>query len=204
MFSRFFKRSAKEHEELLEKLLKLNNIAFAEAVADMIAAQHGASTAMCLIALENIKPILAAFKDQNRKNPQAGFPESLEANLLMIAKGLDDSNADEIDKRRRYWFFFSLLILRATRICEGNNQGGNAVAKMWCALVQGGQYVPLSLEHNILWSDLEKEWFALLKTEKDGIKYVLNQMLPKWLQQHEDINNIAALGSIRLVGGHFL
>lgn len=204
MFSRFLKKSAREHEQLLNSLLKLDDTAFVETVANMVAAQHGASGAMCLVALENIRPILAFLKDHKRKNPQADFPETIEDSLSVLAKELDSRNTDEINERRHYWFFFSLLILRATRIGEHNDRENKAVVRMWCALVQGGQHIPQSLAHNILWSDLEKEWFAPLKTEKDGMMYVLNQMLPKWLRQHEDIKNIAVLGGIRSVGGHFM
>jgi hypothetical protein len=35
------------------------------------------------------------------------------------------------------------------------------------------------LEHNIIWSEEEKNWFADLKDANDGVCYVVNLMVPK-------------------------
>src|SRR5688572_624847 len=128
-----------------------------------------------------------ALKTMRAKNPGAGLPVSLEDNIRVLAKSLDENSSDEVAIRRRYWFLFSLLIKRATKMSQDSESRTASCVKMWGALVQGGQFLHSSLQHNILWSDLEKEWFSPIKTEKEGMKFVLNFMLPAWLKNDASI-----------------
>jgi hypothetical protein len=75
---------------------------------------------------------------------------------------------------------------------------------MWISLADGGQSLKASLEHNIIWSDQEKEWFSHIKSEEEGVKYVLNYVLPSQLKPNADLISFAATIDIRWVAGRYL
>ena len=204
IFSWFRSKKLGDHEKQFNELLNLDNDIFVEVVGEMIAQQHGVSSAMCLVALQNAAQITFALKEYVRKNPGVGLPTTIDDNIRLLSKALDSDGADEINTRRHYWFLFSLMIMRVTEICKKTDPHNASCTRMWRSLIEGGQFLHSSLEHNVLWSHLEKDWFSPVKTEKDGLKFVLNYMLPDWLKKNEAIQQCAELADVRLVAGYFL
>jgi len=79
---------------------------------------------------------------------------------------------------------------------------------MWVHLAEGCQSLRTALEHNVLWSDKEKTWFApyYMDDEKrwvdpiaDGRKYCMNHVMPRWLLKSPAINEYADRENISLV-----
>ena len=58
----------------------------------------------------------------------------------------------------------------------------DTVVEIWATLVSSGQHLKSLLEHNIIWSEGEKVWFADVKDANDGVRYVVEpdgpQVLP--------------------------
>ena len=86
---------------------------------------------------------------------------------------------DEINRRRHEWFLRSLLLYRLMQKASTNPSINGTVVEIWATLASSGQYLKALLEHNIIWSEEEKDWFADLKDENDGVRYVVNLMVPK-------------------------
>jgi hypothetical protein len=82
-------------------------------------------------------------------------------------------------RARHEWFLRSLLLYRLMQKASTNPSINGTVVEIWATLASSGQYLKALLEHNIIWSEEEKDWFADLKDENDGVRYVVNLMVPK-------------------------
>jgi hypothetical protein len=200
IFSWLRPKSSKPKDEF-SQLLELKEEMFVDVISQMIVQQHAVSSAMCVVAFQNLNPILSATRQYAEKNPDYGLPTTVEETILLLSK--DRDNQDEISERRRYWFLYALLIKRATTLCEGSPSMTDACARMWAALAGGGRSLETSLAHNMIWSELEKAWFSQIKSEQDGLKYVLNHIVPNFLRSNPALKEFALDAGIRWVAGRY-
>jgi hypothetical protein len=71
----------------------------------------------------------------------------------------------------------ALLLYRLMQKASANPSIRGTVVEIWATLASRGQYLKPLLEHNIIWSEEEKNWFADLKNANDGVRYIVNLMV---------------------------
>lgn len=168
MFS-WFKR--KPPQSPLALVLGLEDSVFVQTVASTMISGPLASGAMCIVAYRNLTPMMSAAFEVGRQTGDGNLPSNLDGFIRFIIKMMDEKPGD-VEVRRLMWLFQAALILRATRLAESNDQLVDNVAQTWLALARGGSVLRNALEHNVLWSDGEKECFTHINGEKSGMEYL--------------------------------
>ncbi len=198
----FLKKKKSIHSQEVESLLALDRHSFTRFVRDLLVESEPASATMCIVALQNLGPILQAFLKIGQRKPNSGWPEDLDAFIRLLTK--DNPPEEERASRRHYWLLWASLVRRATTFAEHDVSLQQDTAVIWVRLIEGGKYLKVLLRENIVWDTSEKEWFTHIKSEKQGAQYVLNYMLPKWLFRHAEIDAIAETLDLHLVTDYYL
>ena len=71
-----------------------------------------------------------------------------------------------------------MLLYRLGEKASANPSLKPTVVEIWAMLASSGQYLKRLLEHNVVWAEDEKAWFADIKDANDGVRYVVNLMVP--------------------------
>lgn len=188
MFGFFKKKNAPVPS--VSDVLKLEDRDFVNTVARMITEGPLASGTMCLIANENLRPIVDVTFALAKKKPEQGLPEDLDSFARYLANGIE-RQADEIGRRRMQWFFLACLIWRANAKAATDPTLIEPVAAIWLFLSKSGELLQETIAQNRLWEEKEKVWFDHIRTPNAGISYVLVHMLPSFLKKHEKIRALA-------------
>jgi hypothetical protein len=165
----------------LGQILHLDDAAFVSSVKRMLESSHPAAWTMCVVAYQNLNPMLQACEELSHEERGKDVPADLDSFIRMLCLRLDEQ-LEEIPKRRLAWFFQAALIRRATEIASRNTNLQSDVAALWIMLAQGSANLSELLPQNLLWSDDEKAYFVDIKNQHDGIWYCLQILTPGYLR----------------------
>lgn len=164
------------------KLLKLPDPEFLETVQSGFATSTPAELAMTLFGYENASVLVSVFVKKNEKAPQ-----TIE-NFAEIMMHWANTATDDINQRRFRWLFLGTLLRIATIRGLCTEEGHDPLAGIWAPFLKGGFFLSRTVQTNILWKPDEKEWFADLKDEMEGVNYVRNLLIPSKIRYHQSIN----------------
>ena len=182
MFSRWFRRSGGEVSPSAASLhFPRDTLEYAKFVLDMINTADPPTRAMCVVALQNLKPLLLASEDAGKK---LGKPFHFDQMLEGMHGHLEEVGDDPINSRRFLWFVMAMHVTRLDQLATLDATLVNQAVALWLQLADAGRYVPRLLESNVVWKAEEKEWFETTKTEKDGMRYVVTIAMPRAYRRH--------------------
>ena len=187
----------KKKEPGLADMLKLDDSAFVQTVSAMMQRSHVQACAMCVIAYQNLGPMLEAAIELSKAAPTERLPTDLDSHICWLIPLLENPK-DEFAERRLGWFFYALLIKRASERAVSNPNLDEHVVEIWIMLAKGAAVLHEVIKQNILWSEDEKEWFADIEDEKSGIWYCLNILMPALYRKHPRIEDFAKLQGVML------
>jgi hypothetical protein len=170
----------------LAQILQLNDAVYISAVRKILETSHPAAWAMCLVAYQNLNPMLQACEELAREKDSKDVPADLDSFIKIIGSRLEEVS-EEISKRRLGWFFQAALIRRATEFGAKKSEFQSDVAAIWIMLARGSANMSELLPPNALWSDDEKAYFAEIKNQRDGIWYCLNILTPAYLRKDKQL-----------------
>jgi hypothetical protein len=191
----FFKQ---KESPVLAQILRLDDTAFISTVKKMLEESHPAAWTMCLVAYQNLQPMLQACSDLAKENDGKDIPADLDSFIRMLSVRLEE-NLEEVAKRRLAWFYQSALIRRATEIASQRTDLQPDVAALWIMLAKGSANLSKLLPPNILWSDAEKAYFVDIKNQRDGIWYCLQILTPAYLKKDKRLIAFAKSQDITLL-----
>jgi hypothetical protein len=178
----FFKK--KKPSSSYEAFLSWPDDEFVVAVQKILSENVPASHAMYVVAYQNQAPMMTAIERLPMEDPSRPW-NTCEA-IKIIAK-LRETHTDEIVSRRLSWFFGAFLVKEATERALGKPDLEDTAAEIWLYLIRGSAHIKQLLEHNVVWSEDEKEWFSLIQNESDAMRHTISYVLPKSLRQHPKI-----------------
>ena len=184
----------------LEQILHRDDTAYVSTVKKMLEASHPAGWTMCVIAYQNLNPMLEACEELAREEKEGSFPADLDSFIRMLGSQLNEVS-EEIPKRRLAWLFQAALIRRATEFASRKFDLQSDVAAMWIMLARGSANISELLPPNALWSDDEKAYFDDIKNERDGIWYCLHILAPSYLRKDKHLISFAESQNIFLLPG---
>ena len=192
----FFKK--KKESGALALVLRLDDKAFVSFVKNMLEESHPAAWTMCVVAYQNLQPMLQACEELAKEEKFKDVPADLDSFIRMLSARLEE-NLEEIPKRRLSWFYQAALIRRATEIAAQKNDHQSTVAALWIMLAKGSATLSELLPPNALWSDDEKAYFADIKSQRDGIWYCLQILTPDYLKKDKSLISFAESQDITLL-----
>ncbi|MFZ4125882.1 MAG: hypothetical protein ACOYJ2_07435 [Rickettsiales bacterium] len=178
----------KKPQPFSKMLLDMNDNQFVETVLGSIKSGEPSSGSMIAVAYMNLSVMRSSMMIIAKERGDESTATNIEELIKMLS---ERQNEDEIKKRRVSWFLLAALIMRSDGIAQKNKELENQAAKMWVQIADGCQFLHRVLEQNAIWSSSEKEWFSLVKNEKDGIDYCLNHVMPKYLKKNHVITEYA-------------
>lgn len=181
---KFFKKKASTPD--LPAILALEDAAFIECITRMIQTGEPAAAAMCIVAHENLRPMLSATFNIAKENPEKGLPATLLEFLYFLSATIE-TQRDEIGRRRLFWFLQAGLVELATGKALKQREFTDNLANLWIKLIAGSAHLKALLQHNVIWSEEEKIWFSNITDEHSGMMYTLNHIMPKFLQDHPSV-----------------
>ena len=153
----FFK--PKKSTPTLADIIRLDDTAFVLAVKQMLEKGPPGAWAMCVVAYQNLEPMLAVSFKLSKEQPSGDAPANLDAFIQLLSSRLAEIS-EEIPRRRLAWFFQAALIRRATELASQNTNLQHDVAAIRIMLARGSAYFSNILPKNILWSEDEKAYFV--------------------------------------------
>jgi len=142
---------------------------------------------MCVVAYENLQPIETGFFMASKLD--GGDATSYDDFLKFLTSIIERGRLDELHKRRIMYFINAGLIKRAGFKAYNNPELHDDVAIIWTMLIRGSAHLRALLEHNVIWSEEEKEFFTGIKNDYSGMRHAINIVMPKWLQDNIIIKN---------------
>jgi hypothetical protein len=194
----FFKK--KKSEPAAAGILNLDDHAFVQAVSRMVCDGHPAAATMCLIASENLRPLMGAAFTLARQKTDQQMPSDLDGLIRFFAESSEKDDADEVARRRIQWFFLAALIVRAGGRSAADATLVPSVVEMWLYLAKSGELLAETVKQNQLWDTNEKIWFQHLRTPSDGVGYVLQHMVPKHLKSQPKLREFAQQRGVMMLG----
>jgi hypothetical protein len=182
----------------LAQILNRDDAAYVSTVKRMLEASHPAGWTMCVVAYQNLNPMLEVCEELAREERGKDVPADLDSFIRMLGSQLDEVS-EEIPKRRFAWFFQAALIRRATELASRKSDFQSDVAAIWVMLARGSATISELLPPNALWSDDEKAYFADIKNQRDGIWYCLNILTPAYLRKDKQLISFAESQNIFLL-----
>lgn len=182
----------------LAQILNRDDTAYVSTVKRMMEASHSAGWTMCVVAYQNLNPMLEACEELAREEREKDVPADLDSFIRMLGSQLDEVS-EEIPKRRLTWFFQAALIRRANELASRKSDLQSDVAAMWIMLARGSANISELLPPNALWSDDEKAYFDDIKNEHDGIGHCLHIIMPAYLRKDKHLISFAESQNIFLL-----
>jgi hypothetical protein len=178
-------------------LLGMTDDHFARFVKELFETEAPPTHAMAVVGYMNMDGYLRAYEHLAQRE---GKVFDVDDFARIVFKEYASSPQDEIKQRRSSWFFMGTAALRLNRKAATNPALRSAAVDVWIMMASSGKYLKALLEHNVVWSDKEKEWFAGLRNEKDGIRYVINFAVPKLFHDDPAIMDLAKQNDIWILG----
>ena len=168
--------SAKQESGAISELLQ-RPTEYASFVVDLIHAADNSTRAMCVVAIENLRPMLLVLQDTATLR---GKSFDLDATIVKFCNRMEtDGGDDPINARRQLWFVMGLHVTKLDALAAQRADLIDSAAKVWLELAAASKYIPRLLEANVVWKDEEKIWFETTKSERDGITYAMTQAMPR-------------------------
>lgn len=188
----------KKKPPALSLVLDVNDAAFVSIVKKMLEEAHPAAWTMCVVAYQNLQPMVQACEELSREAKGNDVPADLDSFIRMLCARLEEK-LEEIPKRRLGWFYLAALIQRATEIASRKPDLQSDLSVIWIMLARGSENICELLPPNILWSDDEKAYFADIKNEHDGLWYCLQILTPGYLRTNKEMISFADSNGIFLL-----
>lgn len=195
MFGLFKK---KKQSGTLAEILRLDDKAFVSTVKKILEQSHPAAWTMCVVAYQNLQPILQACEELSPERKGKDVPADLDSFIRMLSARLEE-NLEEIPKRRLAWFYQSALIRRATEIASRKSELQPDTAALWIMLARGAANLSELLPPNALWSEDEKAYFVDIKNQRDGVWYCLQILTPAFLKTDKHLVSFAESQDVLLL-----
>lgn len=148
---------------------------YARFVVDLVGGAEPATLAMVAVAYENLRPMLAAF--ENRPTPDVRM--SLDQVIETMQSRIEAFKADPINARRYAWFLIAAHVTKLDRLAENTPSIRQRAVDNWIRLADAGLYIRQLLASNVVWKAEEKVWFDDVRTDLDGVRYVLTLSMPR-------------------------
>ena len=94
------------------------------------------------------------------------------------------SEFDEINRRRWFYLYIAALLSIAHSRARTKPELWDSVADIWVLLMDGARQLRVTLDKTALWKPNEIDFFAEIKSEYDGERYVESVLLPKEIRYH--------------------
>jgi hypothetical protein len=163
----------------------------------------------------DIGPTLHAMQDIHKKQIESGavkelIPNPVDSFIEFLWKDylqLDNTSKTEIPRRRILWFLHGLYLMKVNEIAEHERSYESQLAAIWVHLIECSRVFKNALEHNVIWSDEEKEWFGVtgkslcfVSTETDAMKFCKNMIVPHWFRKNDKLMHGLAHNCIAKMG----
>lgn len=182
----------------LAQILNRGDTAYVSTVKRMLEVSHPAGWTMCVVAYQNLNPMLEVCEELAREEKRKDVPADLDSFIRMLGSQFNGVS-EEIPKRRFAWFFQAALIRRATELASRKSDLQSDVAAIWIMLARGSANISELLPTNALWSDDEKAYFNDIENEHDGIRYCLHIIMPAYLRKDKHLISFAESQDIFLL-----
>jgi hypothetical protein len=158
----------------LATLLSMPDDVFAQAIKQGIQELPPISHVMILVGYANAKPIYEVAKQAAKKRGE------LEVFLKSLLSG-SDWPQDEINQRKYGWYFYGFSLLQLADRAIENSKLNILLADIWFILTSAAERIDIknAIGANIIWKPDEKQWFTTVKNETDGIRFIVNHLVPK-------------------------
>ena len=160
----------------------------AQFVSEFISNAQPSERAMCVVGVENLKPVLRAMRDLAKEKAQHFDSASA---LGITHKLIERAGDDPVKSRRALWHVMANLVMHLDSIAIDEPQLTEIAIDVWLMLAESGQYIPNLLRSNIVWTADEKCWFENVKTEREGMMYVIKYSMPRTYKRHLRIKAFA-------------
>jgi hypothetical protein len=187
MFDWFRKKEPVRPTSWVDTLLALPDENFADVFARMVRNEIPAGRAMVVVAHANMLPMIGVQLETEGGKAL----DVIEKFVRRIFERLNSVEDDSVASRRLGWSLFSLLLYRLMEKASANPSLKPTVVEIWAMLASSGQHLKPLLEHNVVWSEDEKAWFADIKDANDGVGYVVNLMVPESYRADASFKDLA-------------
>jgi hypothetical protein len=170
---------------------------FGEIVLGVLRDEIPATHAMIVVAYENLRLTMMVYGEPR---PNAGEHLSLDQMIQMTTARLE-TETDPIVSRRLSWFFFAGLVARLNRLAVVHPDLQDTAAEVWLLLANSGRFLKSLLAHNEVWAPDEKDFFWMLRDERDGIEHVIRFVMPNQYLEHENLRALAEQNAILTIDG---
>ena len=189
MLGLFRSKKKTQNELIIEMLLSVDDIQFIDAVSNGVTKGEPSAHVMTIVAINILPTFMDVFSRQDQSNSKEKLPKNLDEFIWFCAKY--DAPGDDIGMRRMSWFMQAGLIKRATTLGQGRDDVLDPIIDLWLSLIKSGRFIPQVLQHNIIWEDFEKSYFSHIKNDIDGMSYIAQFIMPKYLRSHPDIKRFS-------------
>ena len=200
----------------IRQLISADDGAFVDSVRSLIGNLDPNGVIQVMVAYKNLTPILRACKHSFIKaTPEeiAGMKYRLDTIEGFIEFTCDDYESHsgpfgvfkglkrwglanlntglDATKRRDLWFAHAAFLMRANSIAENREQYQDATADIWIHIIENGTVFKGALQHNILWSDDETDWFRtkdIWLDDKGGREFCA-RTTPRYLLKNAKMRN---------------
>ncbi len=222
------KEAPKNELATLVELFRVGDPQFLQAVNLRVSSLNPNGVSMLIVAYKNLIPMFEACKQLAERDPvkaarekhnvgtMEGFfgslcdsYEEMTAEHLSKTLNIDMREAAEQverSKRRIAWFAQALLLLRADKLAMNNTQCLDMHAETWAFIARNITIFRSVLEHNILWTDEEMDWFgtktdkfSFMKDQKSAFDYCISIIMPKYLRKTEIIRSLVGRDKYLLI-----
>lgn len=188
MFSFFRKKPIPAHA-VLPGAASLTDSQLVESILSVFKNESPVVGALFLVAWENVPVYYPSF--QKAMEEDGLFPANFEGMSSFFAaehsKHTSQSEADEISRRRFFYFYAAALLKVAHLRAKSNPELWEHIAEIWVALLPGARALRATLDRTQLWRREHTDFFDLIKTEDEGEWHVLHVIMPSNLRYHEKV-----------------
>jgi len=155
----------------------------------VFATQKPIVAALFLIALGNLPVYFSVFCNAMQDSKE--HPASMEGMVAFIldahAMYQGTSELDEVNKRRWFYLYIAGLLRIAHARARSKPELWDFIADIWVLLMDGSRQLRSTIERTELWKPNELDFFAEVKSEDDGERFVESVLLPKEIRYHEKL-----------------
>jgi hypothetical protein len=185
-----FRKKTKEPPSAQGRMLPLasdlSDETLVGAVHQVFVGQKPVVAALFLVALENLPVYYSVFCNAAHEEKQ--YVESMDGMVDFVRRAYAEhqgtSELDEVNRRRWFYLYVAALLNIAHRRARSTPELWHSIADIWVLLMDGARSLRATLDRTDLWKPTEVDFFASVKTEDDGEKFVESVLLPKEIRYH--------------------
>ena len=145
--------------------------------------------ALFLVAWENVPVYYPSF--HKAMEEERLFPANLEGMSSFFAaehaKHQSQSEADEVARRRSFYFYVAALLKVAHQRAKSKPELWDEIVEIWVALLPGARALRATLDRTQLWRAEQTEFFDTIRTEDEGEWHILHIVMPSNLRYHQKV-----------------